>query len=305
MSIISTLRETIHPFGRRSNSRREGRQQLISALRYRARVRISRGDPLAARLTAKGALRVPEVTVAFWVIKGLSTAMGEATSDFMVHTINPYAAVFLGFAAFLVALLLQFKRARYDPWTYWLAVVMVGVFGTMAADVLHVALGVAYGLSTILYAFLLATVFVTWKRTEKTLSFHSVNTPRREGFYWLAVAATFAMGTALGDLTAYTLHMGYFPSAALFAGVIAIPAIGYRLLQWNPVFSFWFAYVMTRPLGASIADGLGKPKSVSGMGFGNGWIALIFAVAIFAMVAYLATTRADVQKGSAVEADPA
>ncbi len=250
-------------------------------------------------LTAPGALRVPQITVIFWVIKAFSTAMGEATSDFMVHTINPYAAVLLGFAGFAVSLVLQFRRRRYDPWTYWFAVAMVGVFGTMAADVLHVGLGVPYQASTILYALVLAAVFVAWQRTEKTLSFHSINTARRESFYWLAVVATFAMGTALGDLTAYTFHLGYFTSAALFAGLIAVPAAGYRWLRWNSVLSFWAAYVLTRPLGASIADGFGKAKNVSGMGFGDGWVALIFAVAIFVLVAYLAVSGSDVQRPTA------
>ncbi|MDQ1484625.1 MAG: hypothetical protein QOJ62_318, partial [Actinomycetota bacterium] len=206
-------------------------------------------------LTRRGALRVPEITAVFWVIKGLSTAMGEVTSDFLVHAMAPQMAVLLGFAAFVGALVVQFSRGRYVAWTYWFAVAMVGVFGTMAADVLHVALGVPYTASTILYAIVLAAIFFTWRRTESTLSIHSIDTPRREGFYWAAVAATFAMGTALGDFTAYTLHLGYFPSALVFAAVISIPAIGFRLLRWNGVFAFWFAYVVTRPLGASIADG--------------------------------------------------
>lgn len=229
----------------------------------------------------------------FWTIKGLSTAMGEATSDFLVHTIAPVVAVLLGFGAFVLALVLQFRRARYAPWNYWFAVAMVGTFGTMAADVLHVALGVPYAASTVLYAVLLVAVFVTWQRVEGTLSIHSIDTPRREAFYWAAVVATFAMGTALGDLTATTLGLGYFPSAVLFACIIAIPAFGYRFLGWNGIFSFWFAYVMTRPLGASIADGLGKPTNVSGLGIGAGWVALIFAAAIVILVAYLAATGAD------------
>lgn len=268
---------------------------------YCAPVQLPETRRLSSWLTKEGALRVPQITVLFWVIKAFSTAMGEATSDFMVHTISPYAAVLLGFLGLAVSLVLQFRRARYDPWTYWFAVAMVGVFGTMAADVLHVGLGVPYQVSTILYAVVLAVVFFAWDRTEKTLSIHSVNTPRREAFYWLAVVATFAMGTALGDLTASTFHLGYFTSAILFAGLIAIPAIGYRWLRWNPVFSFWAAYVVTRPLGASIADGFGKPKNVSGMGFGDGWVALIFAAAIFVLVAYLAFTRQDVQRAPAVD----
>ena len=256
-------------------------------------------------LTTKGARRVPEITVAFWIIKGLSTAMGEATSDYLVHAIAPVVAVLLGFAGLVVALVLQFKMGRYVAWTYWFAVAMVGIFGTMAADVLHVALGVPYTASTILYALVLIAVFVTWQGTEKTLSIHSIDTPRREAFYWVAVMATFAMGTALGDFTAYTLHLGYFPSAVVFAVIIVIPATGYRWLRWNGVFSFWFAYIVTRPLGASIADGLGKPKNVSGLGFGDGWVALVFAAVILAMVAYLAITGADVQPGPALEGERA
>lgn len=238
---------------------------------------------------------MPQVTATFWVVKGLSTAMGEATSDFLVHAIPPVLAVGMGFVAFVIALALQLRKGRYVAWTYWLAVVMVGTFGTMAADVLHVALGVPYVMSTALYAALLAAVFLTWRRTERTLSVHTIDTPRRELFYWSAVVATFAMGTALGDFTAYDLHLGYFPSAALFAGIILVPTIGYRFLRWNEVFSFWFAYVMTRPLGASVADGLGKPTSVSGLGLGEGWVALGLGAVILVLVAYLAVTGADRQ----------
>ena len=178
-------------------------------------------------MTRHGALRVPEVTLYFWVIKLLSTAMGEATSDYSVHAIDPVIAVILGFCGFVIALALQFSVRRYIAWTYWLAVCGVGVFGTMAADVLHVRFGVPYAASTALYAVLLAAVFLTWDRVEHTLSFHTIDTMRREMFYWAAVVATFAMGTALGDLSAYTAGLGYFPSALVFAAVISIPAIGY------------------------------------------------------------------------------
>ena len=207
----------------------------------------------------------------------------------------PELAVLLGFAGFVAALVLQFAMARYVAWTYWLAVVMVGIFGTMAADVLHVGLGVPYTVSTVLYAAILAAIFFTWRSTEGTLSIHSVDSPRREAFYWATVVATFAMGTALGDLTAYTLHLGYFASALIFAAVITVPAIGYRRLRWSAVFCFWAAYVVTRPLGASLADGLGKPDSVGGLGLGNGWVALALGALILVMVTYLAVTRADVQ----------
>ena len=251
--------------------------------------------PVAPRwLTARGALRVPaSITAMFWLIKGLSTAMGESTSDYLVHHMAPQLAVLLGFAGFVAALVLQYRAGRYRPQAYWLAVVMVGVFGTMAADVLHVGFGVPYTVSTALYAAVLAAVFLLWRRTEKTLSIHSIDSPRREAFYWAAVVATFAMGTALGDFTAYTAHLGYFPSAALFAAIIAVPAAGYRWGRWNPVFTFWFAYVVTRPLGASIADGLAKPPSVSGVGVGAGPVVLGLGALIAALVAYLTVAETD------------
>jgi uncharacterized membrane-anchored protein len=251
---------------------------------------------LLTRLTARGALRVPEITVYFWVIKALSTAMGEATSDSLVQKLHPVPAVLLGFAGFVVALVLQLSMRRYIAWTYWLAVVGVGVFGTMAADVLHVGFGVPYPVSTTLYAFVLAAVFIGWYLTEKTLSIHSIDTTRRELFYWAAVVATFAMGTALGDLTATSLHLGYLDSGFLFAGVIAIPAIGFWLLRWNAIFSFWFAYVATRPLGASFADWMGKPQSVGGLGWGDGSVAVVLTLIIFVLVAFLAITHLDLQK---------
>ena len=248
-----------------------------------------------ARLTVRGARRVPEITAYFWVIKSLSTAMGEATSDSLVHTLHPIPAVSLGFLGFVVALALQFSMRRYLAWTYWLAVVMVGVFGTMAADVLHVGFGVPYLVSSALYGVVLAAVFVGWQKTEKTLSIHSVDTPRREAFYWAAVVATFAMGTAIGDLMAVTLHLGYLNSGLLFAALIAVPAVGYRWFHWNAIFSFWFAYVVTRPLGASFADWMGKPQSVGGLGWGAGTVAIALTIVIFGLVAFLAITRADVQ----------
>jgi uncharacterized membrane-anchored protein len=251
--------------------------------------------PLSAR---RGALRVPEITAYFWIIKGLSTARGEATSDYLVHTISPVIAVLLGFAGFAVALALQFSMRRYLAWTYWFAVVMVGVFGTMAADVLHVGFGVPYTASTTLYAVVLAAVFVTWQKAEGTLSIHSVDTFPREAFYWAAVVATFALGTAVGDLTAATLNLGYGGSAVLYAGIILIPAVGYWRFNWNAIFAFWFAYVVTRPLGASVADWLGKP-TLGGLGLGDGRVSLVLTGAIFCLVAYLAVTERDVQRSHA------
>lgn len=239
---------------------------------------------------------MPEIGTLFWVVKALSTALGESTSDYLVHAINPFLAVAFGFVAFVAALALQFSRRRYRAWNYWLAVAAVGVFGTMAADALHVGAGVPYAVTTVLYAVVLVAVFGMWQRVEGTLSIHRVDTARRELFYWLAVCATFAMGTALGDLTAATFHLGYLTSGALFACVIAVPASGYRWFRWSPVLSFWLAYVMTRPLGASFADYMGKPTSVSGLGWGAGPVAAALALAMLCVVAYLAVTRSDVQR---------
>jgi uncharacterized membrane-anchored protein len=226
--------------------------------------------------------------------------MGEAASDSLVgSSLGPEVAVLLGFIAFLVALIIQFRQRRYRAWSYWFTVCMVGIFGTMAADVMHVALHVPYTASTIFYAVLLAGVFFTWQRSQHTLSIHSIDSPRREAFYWAAVVSTFAMGTALGDFTATTLKLGYFPSAAMFAGLILIPLLGWRLLHWNSVACFWGAYVLTRPLGASIADGLSKPKNISGMGLGDPRVTFTFAALIVILVAWLAVTKRDVQPESA------
>ena len=239
---------------------------------------------------------MPEVTVYFWVIKALSTAMGESTSDYLVHRIHPVPAVLLGFTGFVIAMVLQLSMRRYVAWTYWFAVVMVGVFGTMAADVLHVGLGVPYAVSATLYAVVLAAVFILWQKTEKTLSIHSIDTTRRELFYWAAVVATFALGTAAGDLTATTFHLGYFFSAVLFIGIILIPVIGYSVFRMNAILAFWFAYVITRPVGASFADWFGKPVKLHGLGYGSGEVAFVLTIIIFCLVAFLAITKADVQK---------
>jgi uncharacterized membrane-anchored protein len=229
----------------------------------------------------------PRITVLFWAIKILSTAMGEATSDYLVHHYNPYAAVLFGFVVFAVAMVVQFRHARYVPWVYWLAVLMVAVFGTMCADVLHVEFGVPYIASTILFAVALVVVFTTWSRTEGTLSIHSITTTRREAFYWLAVLATFAMGTALGDLTAYTLNLGFLTAGIVFGVLFLVPAVAWRVFGVNAILAFWAAYVLTRPLGASFADWTGKPRDAGGLGYGDGTVALVLFVVIALLVAWV------------------
>lgn len=235
--------------------------------------------------------KVPEVTVIFWIIKLLTTAMGEVTSDYLVHQISPPIAVGIGGIGFVIALALQFSVRRYIPWIYWLTVVMVAIFGTMCADVLHLGLGIPYLISTIFFGVSLAFVFVVWYMTEKTLSIHSIYTPRRELFYWLTVVTTFALGTALGDMTATTLGLGYLQSGILFAVIIAIPALGYKIFGLYEVFVFWFAYIVTRPLGASFADWIGKPQILSGLGIGTGIVSLALTVLIIVFVGYLTITE--------------
>jgi uncharacterized membrane-anchored protein len=231
--------------------------------------------------------RVPDVTPVFWVTKVVTTALGESMSDFLVHRFDPVVAVALGGVALLVALALQFSTRRYVPWIYWLTVATVAVFGTMVADALHIKFGIPYAVSTAFFAAALVVVFAVWQTAEKTLSIHSIFTARREGFYWSTVIVTFALGTAAGDLTATTLHLGYLKSAVIFAVAIAVPAVARWRWQLNEVVAFWSAYIVTRPLGASIADWLGKPHSVGALGFGDGPVALAFAVALGGLVGYL------------------
>jgi uncharacterized membrane-anchored protein len=247
------------------------------------------------KLAQRTALKVPEITVFFWIIKLLTTAMGEATSDFLVNSFNRYAAVGLGLIALAAALALQFSVRRYIPWVYWLTVSVVAVTGTMAADVLHIQFHVPYRSSSTLYAVILLIVFVVWYRTEKTLSIHTIDTPRREAFYWATVLSTFALGTALGDYTASTLHLGYLTSGILFAGVFLVPAIGYWRFRLNSVVAFWFAYVVTRPVGASFADYMSK-SFFGGLGWGDGHVALYLTAVIVAFVAYLSVSGRDLPK---------
>jgi uncharacterized membrane-anchored protein len=235
--------------------------------------------------------KVPEVTAAFWIAKVLTTGMGEATSDFLVHQLAPIVAVAIGAVGLAVALVLQFGARRYNPWIYWLAVAMVAVFGTMAADFLHVELGIPYVVSTAFFAVVLAAVFIVWYRTEHTLSIHSIDSPRREAFYWLTVISTFALGTAAGDMTATTFHLGYFVSGVVFTVLIAVPAVAHRWFGLNAIVAFWFAYIVTRPLGASFADWLGVSHARSGLNWGTGAVSIGAAILIAGVVAYLAATQ--------------
>lgn len=237
--------------------------------------------------------KVPEITLYFWIIKLLTTAMGEVTSDFFVSQINPIIAVCFGAGGLLIALLLQFSVRKYIPFVYWFTVVMVAVFGTMAADVLHVGFGIPYVITSTFFAVSLGIIFFLWYSTEKTLSIHSIFTIRREIFYWATVIATFAFGTAVGDMTATTFHLGYLTSGIVFTFLFALPAMAYWLFKVNEVVAFWFAYILTRPLGASFADWIGKPHPSGGLGIGSGIVSIVLTFLIICFVSYLSITHKD------------
>lgn len=250
----------------------------------------------AHRVAWQTVTKVPQIAAIFWLVKLITTALGEAAADYWVVVINPYVAVIGGFLLLLVALILQFRAKEYKPATYWFAVAMVAVFGTMAADALHVQFGVSYLASTIFFAVSMLVMFGLWYKVEGTLSIHSIHAPRREAFYWLTIMATFALGTAAGDMTAMTLNLGYFDSILLFGVLIAIPAIAYGLFSANAILTFWCAYVLTRPLGASVADWLGKPHSIGGMGYGDGLVTLVLTTLLVIAVGYLAVSHGDSQR---------
>jgi uncharacterized membrane-anchored protein len=264
--------------------------------------RLARVEPLAP--AAQAASKVPQITAYFWIIKILTTAQGEATSDFLDHRWSPVIAGAIGGIVFVAALALQFRVRRYVAWVYWLAVDMVAIFGTMVADGLHVEIGIPYAVSATFFAVALAVIFVAWYRTEGTLSIHSIRTPRREAFYWATVLATFALGTALGDLTATTLHLGYLASGIMFTLLFAIPGLAHWRLRLNSVVAFWTAYILTRPLGASYADWMGVPHNVGGLDLGRAHVAIALTIPIVLLVGYLAVTRLDVEDRAATTTQP-
>jgi uncharacterized membrane-anchored protein len=249
-------------------------------------------------------VRVPEITVYFWIVKILTTGAGESSSDFLLHRFNPILAAAAAAVVLGMALAIQFRMHRYVAWTYWFAVVMVAIFGTMAADVLHDGLHVPYLTSTIVLGVALAAIFAAWYRSEQTLSIHSITTRRREAFYWVTVIATFAVGTAAGDMTATTFGWGYLASGVIFAIAFAIVGVahflwvrarpGERHRSSGGVLAFWLAYILTRPFGASFADWVGKPPNKLGLGIGDGTVSIVLLILIAILVAYLAVSKKDV-----------
>jgi uncharacterized membrane-anchored protein len=238
--------------------------------------------------------KVPEVTVFFWIIKVLATTVGETFADFLSGlglglggTTIVMTVVFVGVLAW------QFRTRRYVPWVYWLTVVLISVVGTLVTDNLTDTLGVSLVVSTVVFAVALGLTFAVWYRLEGTLSIHSIVTPRREAFYWLAILFTFALGTATGDLVDERLGLGYWPTALLVALLIAAIAVSHLVFRANAVLTFWIAYVLTRPLGASLGDGLSQSRDDGGLGLGTTWTSLLFLAAILAVVAYLAVSKRD------------
>jgi uncharacterized membrane-anchored protein len=261
-----------------------------------ARVPTGGQVPLVGRIfPGPVAAKVPEVIFLFWVVKILTTAGGEATSDYL-KTWGNIRGGGTEVLVFLVGMVLQFSTRRYRALAYWFLAFAIAIFGTGVSDFLHLDVHIPYAGTTLLWALVLVTIFWLWQRSEGTLSIHSITTQRREAFYWATVFATFALGTALGDFTATSLNLGYLGSGILFGVLILLPALAWWQLGLNSIAAFWMSYVLTRPLGASFADYISKPRALGGLNFGNGPTAVVFAVAVFVLVLYLAIARPDIQQ---------
>ncbi len=240
--------------------------------------------------------KVPEVTIYFWIIKVLCTTVGETAADFLntnLHLGLTGTTVVMG-SLLIVTLFFQFAAKRYVPGIYWLAVVLISVVGTLITDNLTDNFGVSLETTTIVFSITLAVVFVAWYTSEKTLSVHTINTLRREVFYWLTILFTFALGTAAGDLAAEKLNLGYLLSAIIFGTLIAIVTIAHLRFKLNAVLAFWIAYILTRPLGASLGDYLTQPNDNGGLGLGTVLTSMLFLTAILSTVVYLTITKKDV-----------
>jgi uncharacterized membrane-anchored protein len=248
---------------------------------------------------------VPEVTLYFWLIKVLCTTVGETFADYLNETLGlglTKTTIVMGLA-FFVLLGLQFRTRRYVPWIYWTTVVLISVFGALITDNLTDGHGVPTTTTTPIFAVLLAITFLAWYLVERTLSIHTIRTPRREAFYWLAILFTFALGTAGGDMLSEQLGLGYLTAVLTFAGAIALVVVAHFGLRMGPILSFWLAYILTRPLGASIGDYMSQPRHGGGLGLGTTATSVIFLGAILALVTYLTVTRRDVTEDTAYDAE--
>ena len=245
------------------------------------------------------AAKVPEIAAIFWVVKILTTAGGEAVSDYL-STGSKVIGGGVELGLFVVGLLWQFRTRRYVAAAYWFFAFAIAVFGCGVADIMHKVIGIPYLGTTIIWSIVLAVVLLAWYRSERTLSIHSITTQRRELFYWATVFATFALGTAVGDYTAVVLGLGYLGSGILFGVLILMPWVAWSRFGLGEVAAFWWAYVLTRPLGASFADYFSKPPHTSGIGFGDGPTAVVMTAALVVLVGYLSVTKQDIQPAAEV-----
>lgn len=239
--------------------------------------------------------RVPKVTVDFWLIKLMAVTVGETAADYLAVNLGyglTATSLFMS-AILIVALVLQFRQKRYVPWAYWLAVVLISVVGTLITDNLVDNFGVRLETTTIAFSIALAATFAIWYASERTLSIHSIFTTRRETFYWLAILFTFSLGTAAGDLIAESFQLGYLTTGLLFGAVIGAIAFAYYVLRLDGILTFWLAYILTRPLGASFGDLLSQPVEYGGLGFGTTDTSFIFLGAIVLIVLYMTLKRSD------------
>ncbi len=239
--------------------------------------------------------RVPEVTFYFWVIKVLATTVGETAADFLAVNLNFGLTVtsYLMSALLIVSLVIQFMAKKYVPWKYWLVVVLISIVGTLITDNLVDNMGVSLESTTFVFAIALSLTFLAWFVSEKTLSIHSIYTFKREIFYWLAILFTFALGTAAGDLLSEGSGLGYDTAGMIFAGGIVAVTMAYYFLKMDAVLAFWLAYILTRPLGASMGDLLSKPVAENGIGMGTVGTSALFVTVIFSLVLFLTITKKD------------
>lgn len=251
--------------------------------------------------------KVPEVTLYFWLIKILCTTVGETAADNLDTQFNLGLTnlTYIMGSILLVVLVAQFRLRKYVPTVYWLAVVLISIVGTLITDNLVDNYGVALETTTVAFSIALAITFAAWYRSERTLSIHTIVTTRREGFYWLAVLFTFALGTAAGDLVAERASLGFFNSILLFAGMIALVTLAHYRFRMGPILAFWLAYILTRPLGASIGDWMSQPTADGGLGLGTTTTSLIFLGTILSMVLFLQVTKRDQTPPELVAAEAA
>ena len=250
--------------------------------------------------------KVPEITLYFWIIKVLCTTVGETFADFLntnLHLGLTKTTYAMG-SLLIVALLFQFGFRRYVPGVYWLAVVLLSVVGTLITDNLTDNFGVSLVAATVAFGILLALTFAAWYAAEKTLSVHTIQTTRREAFYWSAILFTFALGTAAGDLVAERMHLGYLVSALVFGALIAVVAFAHVRFKLNGILAFWIAYVLTRPLGASLGDLLSQGRGAGGLGLGTVGTSALFLATILGLVIYVAITKKDVFRLGTTRLEP-